>query len=154
MTKSPQEKAALVELIRAAESNDFGGCGVLIKQLAQAELDRRASEGKTVKPPCTCLHEYDYDCPVHGNAAWDDAFALGSQNRQGWIDVDVELPGSSEPVLVFVDLGNDCDPVISIACRNFHDDGWHILDPGASKENGDDITHWMPLPPPPTVEGV
>lgn len=30
-----------------------------------------------VMPMCTCIHDYDHECPKHGALAWESAYLLG-----------------------------------------------------------------------------
>ncbi len=99
--------------------------------------------------------ETDRYLDIHTHCAyygWQLARSLAeSPQVPEWVAVDDQVPAHGGAVLVFVDLGSDCDPVISTASYSETSEKWNIHDAGASPENSDDITHWMPLPAPPPL---
>lgn len=66
---------------------------------------------------------------------------------QQWVSVDDYLPDHNGEVLVYVALGEF--PVIAIGRQSALSEGLEIMEQGVPVECNKDITHWMPLPPPP-----
>ena len=76
------------------------------------------------------------------------------REHDGWVSVEDRLPETSrgtrsKAVLIYC-------PVIKCtftACYNFDEKGWEHFASGANNLN-EHVSHWMPLPNPPRIEGV
>lgn len=62
-----------------------------------------------------------------------------------WINIEEKMPENNVPVLVFVTNSVDYED-ITLGC--FDEDTWFTE--SESFEDGDKVTHWMPLPEKPT----
>lgn len=70
--------------------------------------------------------------------------------KREWISVEDQVPDYTAPVLLFVDLGNDCDPIITTGYYDHRAEKYVLFDDGG-QDCGDEVTHWMELPEPPLL---
>jgi hypothetical protein len=72
---------------------------------------------------------------------WHEGYAAGRREPPEWVSVDDALPADNEKVLCFTRSGNICVARWSKRQEKFITSG------------NVNVTHWMPLPKPPEVEG-
>lgn len=71
-----------------------------------------------------------------------------SLQKREWISVEDQVPNYSDTVLLFVDMGNDCDSIVTTGFYDHRAEKYHIYDAsGTGCEDG--VTYWMESPSPP-----
>lgn len=104
-------------------------------------------------PGCRGILE---SCPIVDNARLlpeiPDGWEQSEHSLRGWISVEERLPEWDETVLVFNPAyhGRARIKIAYIAQIDKHGQGWDLMD-GEDLRYG--VTHWRPLPNPPTVAG-
>lgn len=91
------------------------------------------------------------ECPTCGGKSYyndvTDSFEFAIPNREGWVKVEDGLPEIRKEVLLFL------NPYFSLGYRSDDENdpenhlGWVVNDGDCITNK---ITHWMPLPPPPS----
>jgi hypothetical protein len=66
-----------------------------------------------------------------------------------WIPVEERLPEDGVPVAVVADRGRTPDNRGVVAAGELYRGCWYHTLPGLITRQIADVTHWMPLPPPP-----
>lgn len=81
-------------------------------------------------------------CSIHSHddVESQEAGIIMARDITGWIDVKERLPDAEEDVLVNTEYCMD------VGCFEIELQRWNL----GSKGVMENITHWMPLPPPPT----
>lgn len=102
-------------------------------------------------PGCRGILE---SCPIVDNARLlpdiPDGWEESGNALRGWIPVEDRLPEWDEKVLVFNPTRKLGVKVAFLEQIDKHGQGWDYMD-GEDLRYG--VTHWRPLPMPPTVEG-
>lgn len=102
--------------------------------------------------------------PVHGGKTISEWAAIGMKNGGGWINVKDRLPEKEGKYLVFTsDFASIRTAMFTLSLKRRFD---YTFEDGEPDRPGfynwdseddwiqDDVTHWMPLPEPPTKEGM
>jgi len=75
--------------------------------------------------------------------------AMSNDNKAGWIPVTERLPEDGVPVAIVADRGRTPDNRGVVAAGELYHGCWYHTLPGLVVRQIADVTHWMPLPPPP-----
>ena len=87
--------------------------------------------------------------PLHTNEYYA-ALRTAIQEVVEWIPVDARLPEPNTPCLVLWMIGNELRPAISSLSVKWK--GMWLWHGHLGSHN--DVTHWMPLPPPPAIRNT
>jgi hypothetical protein len=85
-----------------------------------------------------------------GSAPMLGSVANGQANLDGWIPVTERLPEDGVPVAVVADRGRTPDNRGVVAAGELYHGCWYHTLPELVVRQIADVTHWMPLPAPPT----